>query len=47
MRQHDSEITVTSVPGDTAFDFTLPATGSALTERFEASSRRENSSLAV
>ena len=26
MRQHDSEITVQSVPGDTAFDFTLPVT---------------------
>lgn len=25
MNQHDSAITVTSVPGDTAFDFTLPA----------------------
>ena len=26
MRQHDSEITVQSAPGDTAFDFTLPVT---------------------
>ena len=26
MKQHDSEITVRSVPGDTAFDFTLPVT---------------------
>ena len=25
MQQHGSEITVTSAPGDTAFDFTLPA----------------------
>ncbi len=29
MRQHDSEITVTSVPGDTAFDFTLPVADDA------------------
>lgn len=26
MKEHGSEITVTSVPGDTAFDFTLPVT---------------------
>ena len=30
MQQHGSEITVTSVPGDTAFDFTLPAAQEAL-----------------
>ena len=26
MQQHNSAITVRSVPGDTAFDFTLPVT---------------------